>query len=310
MLTQKPIIISVGCSFTDTNFKSHIRSLPDHERGGWPIWTDHFKDKLEKRHNTKYEIIHCGKSGFGNDYALAHISKNIARYGDRIKFVLMGGSEWHRYYNVLTHMAVNPLASLRQHNRPMKMEDDHILTKWRKILHDSAVFTSLPFYGQKDGRERMIHKGAEIYWNILQLCKMYNITLLVYQLLKPLAKVSQCHTEWRRILKYDYKADLPLDKKLNDASDAKAFMSSPHAQDIFKNRKHFLGLKYLNLKNEPWEHYVEHKGLQENLLISWMGENHIIDYLGRVKTKDTHPNAKGHEHIADQLWKHYEVNFL
>ena len=34
------------------------------------------------------------------------------------------------------------------------------------------------------------------------------------------------------------------------------------------------------------------------------------DQFGAPKEADTHPNAAGHENIANQLWKHYETNFL
>ena len=87
MLKKKPIIISAGCSFTDKFFKSHVDTLPKEKRGGWPLWTDHFKDKLEKHHNEKYEIIHTGTSGGSLDFSLDHIARNIAIYKDRIKFI-------------------------------------------------------------------------------------------------------------------------------------------------------------------------------------------------------------------------------
>ena len=311
MIKKKPIILSVGCSYTDPNFKSHLKYLPDHERGGWPIWTDHFKDKLEKYYNTKYEIIHCGRSGYGNDYALTKISQNIAKYGDRIKFVLMGGTEWHRYYDMITGMCINPLASIRQHLRPMKIESDDFLKNWPKAVHGAAISTNLAVYGQQDGREKMIMKGSEIYWNILQLCKNNNITLLVYQLLIPIASVESCFQEWQRILgKYNKDVNLRLNHKLNDFTDAKAFVLSPFAKDIFKHKKHFLGFKFLSLKNEHWDQYIKHRDLQDSLLVSPVTNILERDDLGQIKGQDMHPNAKGQEHIADQLWKHYETNFL
>ena len=87
MLKRKPIIISAGCSFTEPNFWSHCKHLPDKKRGGWPIWTDHFKDKLEKHHNQKYNIIHTGISGGTQDRSVDEILKLIGIHQDRIKYV-------------------------------------------------------------------------------------------------------------------------------------------------------------------------------------------------------------------------------
>lgn len=322
MLKKKPIIISVGCSFTDRAFKSRVESLPDEKRGGWPIWTDHFKDKLEKYYNKKYDIIHYGRSGASNAFAVENIIKNFARHKDRVKFVLWGGTEFKRYYNPFTGYNHNPNADLRGYPYFLKTKSEDY---WRNNYQQTQltnVMNMINFGGQIEGRKRVIDHNLQLYWTILMLCQKYNSTLLLTQLLDPMHPVSTMSSEYRRILG---KADklLPLNYKCDRHYEVKTAMQNPYFKDLYAHRKNFFNLRFVHIKDElrpggvdHWTAYVD-KNFHHNkkyLIKPWNPDTDKNpkerDEHGAPKEVDTHPNAAGHKNIADQLWKHYETNFL
>ena len=57
MLKKKKIILATGCSFTDPNFKSMFKHLPDEQRSGWPLWPELLRRKIEKETGESYELI-------------------------------------------------------------------------------------------------------------------------------------------------------------------------------------------------------------------------------------------------------------
>lgn len=320
MLTQKPIIISVGCSFTDRAFKSRVESLPDEKRGGWPIWTDHFKNKLQNHYNKKYQIIHYGKSGGSNDFAFEHIIKNFAKHKDRIKFILWGGTEFKRFYHPFSGFNHNPNADMRGYPNFLKMKSEDY---WRNNYQQQQltnVMNMINFGGQIDSRLRVIDHNLKLYWTVLMLCQQYNATLLLNQLLDPMHPVGSMSYEYRRILGKEDKI-LPINYKCDREYEIRRVMHNPYFKDLYKHRKHFFNLRFVHIKDEVktgvnhWTAYVDLNHHHEKYLIKpWNPDTDRNmkerDQFGAPKEADTHPNAAGHENIANQLWKHYETNFL
>ena len=330
---KKPIIISLGCSFSDATFKSHLTNIPEEERGGWPIWSDHIKNKLEIQHKTKYWIIHFGKSGSGNEYALKHITECFAKYKDRIKFVLWGGTEFHRYHHELSGRNFNLTGDIRAY-------PSHATVRARKFLdhephwgnshqkmQEANVYMAINYAGHKSGVERLIHHGLQLYWTALMLCQKYNATLLMTQLLSPIYTLETLKPNFKRILEdstnsIDYKIDRPWEIRKG--------MKSPFFKDLHEHRNHFFNLRFVHIKDyitppfkevDHWTDYIRKgdnagKGYRKKYLIrphtkETMADNYNNrNQYGQNLQVDTHPNAAGHKNIADQLWKHYEANFL
>ena len=319
MLTQKPIIISVGCSFTDVNYRSRLETIPEEERGGWPIWSDHFKTKLEEHYKTKYKIIHFGHSGASNEKALKFITESFAKYKDRIKFVLWGGTEFKRYWNFMSGYNHNPNGDLRAYPQFFELKDKE--NYWRNSyqqMQEANVHNMITFMGHTEGRQRVIDHGLQLYWTALLVCQKYNATLLNTQLLDPLANISSLSNEFKRILG---KPDLPINYKCDRKYEVKYATKTPFFADLYANRNHFFNLRFVHIKDEirsevnHWTSYVDKGNHGEKYLIkSWSGITDDSlqkrDPWGGNSAVDTHPNAAGHKHIADQLWKHYETNFL
>jgi hypothetical protein len=315
MLKKKPIIISVGCSFTDINFFSHCEDLQDSERGGWPIWTDYFKGKLEKHYGTKYEIMHFGKSGGGNDFCFNHIAQSFAKYKDRIKFVLWGGTEFERYHNPMSGFNFNPNADLRVYPKFKNMSKEYWDNCYQK-MQEANVHNAVKFQTQKYGRKRIIDENLQNYWNALLLCQKYNATLLLTQLLEPVHSTSSFTYEFKRILGKP-ESELPIDLTCTREFEIDMAMRSPFFKDLYTHRKHFFNLRFLHIKEElevgvnHWSAYVDRGGHAKKYQVKpWSEGSPPGRPFGKNEHIDTHPNAAGHKNIADQLWEYYETNFL
>ena len=92
MLNKKPIILATGCSFTDPKFCSRHKHLPDEKRGGWPMWPELIKEKIEKETGISYDLINLARSGGSQDWVFNTCLDTLSGYDGRIKIVLVGGT--------------------------------------------------------------------------------------------------------------------------------------------------------------------------------------------------------------------------
>lgn len=84
-------LLASGCSWTDTNFKSVCKFLPDEKRGGWPMWPEIMGKELG------LEAINTGHMGRGNVYISQSIIDNIIKYGNEVEMVAVLWTEVARY---------------------------------------------------------------------------------------------------------------------------------------------------------------------------------------------------------------------
>ena len=107
MLNKKPIMLVLGCSWTDTNFLSVLKHLPDDRRGGWPMWDSYVQNKLEERDGIRYERINLASSGKSNQHIQRDFFRAVSMYGDRIKYVFVGGTKFNRYMGPHENASIN-----------------------------------------------------------------------------------------------------------------------------------------------------------------------------------------------------------
>lgn len=305
---KKPIIISAGCSFTDPDFISSLEDLPSERRGGWPIWSDRFWWKLEKFHNKKYRIIHTGHSGGSMDRAYQEIIKNISVFGKKIDYVLWGGTTWERWNDMHSSFDINPMQYFVD-RKPIKIDEKvgrYPLDDW-EIFGDLSISLMSSYYGTKDGKRRVMNEGLRKIWTVLKLCEQYDITLLYYQLLAPIAGSNYIKKCIQR--HYNISDDSPYMDSRNPISvrceldadyewEMSETQKSPYFRDLLQYKKHFLGLYYLEPDSRPWNwENSSDENVIDNTKNSWHG------------VRDGHPNMYGHKNIANRLWRHYEANF-
>jgi hypothetical protein len=329
MLKRKPIIISAGCSFTDPNFWSHCAHLPDEKRGGWPIWTDHFKNKLEKHHKQKYSIIHTGISGGTQDRAVDEILKLIGSHQDRIKYVLWGGSDFARWMDMYSLTRINPMVKLRRTGRIEK--EDMLSTDpfdYATQFENLGSALLLRWLTHKNGRTNVLGTQQRRLWTVFKLCEQYNITLLYYQLLEPLYGLKYMKHEYDRVLGENNTFNMTIDYNADEDWERSAVTKFPWFYELLKYKEHFYGLFHLDPDAVHWsgdirmnnntDWHKKNKKTEFDFIVcpppgdpmDVYGFNRTRDKHGDLIDVDYHPNAEGHKDIADKLWKHYEANFV
>lgn len=297
MLKKKPIIVALGCSFADPKYKSRLEFLPPEKRGGWPAWPEHFKNKLEKRTGKSYELANLARSGFGHDYMFKVFTEYFAKNKDRIEIVLWGGTQFHRRLEVASMRAYNAMAT---ESLKAAMDDKgwHLFCEAGQHLLADREFTLM-------GMQNNINWNFSFLWSVLNICNSNKTKFLFYQLLTPYPS-------------YEWLCDvvqwwgLPT-KQLNKNAMSKPWqnefmLQTNFAKDIIKNRKSFMGCQMLG--DNPWDiqSKEERKKLRVYLPEPQLGDDPLKNHKSHHEAKDGHPNAAGHEDIANKIWKHYVHN--
>jgi len=87
-----PVVFATGCSFTTEQYKSSFNfKTAEH---AWPWYV---RDHISETDGQEYELLNVANPGKSFEYMTHTLTKAIARYGDRIKYVLVGGTEWCRF---------------------------------------------------------------------------------------------------------------------------------------------------------------------------------------------------------------------
>jgi hypothetical protein len=306
MLSKKPIIFATGCSFTDPDFESTHEDLPDIERGGWPMWPEIIKDKLNKEIRKPYELINVAKSGAGNEYILMSIQDALVKYGNRIKIILIGGTQWMRYHHVPTNTMTNPLFHIKAASERSSKEQQARLiyaeaenqgnidrNSWINKFIESDI-QMWKKWSNEAGIGFVINHNIRIMWTILSLCKLYNIKLIWNQLLYPMPG----YDFWKQILdQYESIEDENIQEHVFTSEwTTEYFLKSNYAKDLITNSKCFWGF--------PWSkgEYFDTKKHDELIV------KPPIEVNGQI-IADFHPNKIGQEKIAETMWKNY-ANYL
>ena len=118
---MRDTILSLGCSYTDTNFKARgrlLKDVPASVTGGWPMWPQIFTERLSERDQVQYKLVNAGKAGTSMDFATEKFFENWLKYKDRLKVVLWGGTSYFRLEHFANgkKMAVNHFQDGRQYD--------------------------------------------------------------------------------------------------------------------------------------------------------------------------------------------------
>jgi len=293
MFKKKNIILAIGCSFTDPNFKSVLKHLPDNKRGGWPMWPELMQRKIEKETGESYELINLAKSGVSNDWIFNTFIDALAKYDTRIKIVLIGGTQWMRTHVVASgYLNINPQVNCG-------------IRDFEKT-YEKASMQMWYHYSNNFGFKNTIHYNLRIMWTIMNMCKDRKIKFIWNQLLKPLPSANW----WRkRLLKegsvqgWEINGNLQaweelkstLRWSLSDQFFSETVLKSPYAKFLVKHKKHFYGFSWS--KSSPWDAcgLDSHK---EKVVYPETKPN-------RKEEVDFHPNKLGQEEIAEEMWKEY-----
>ena len=295
MLKKKKIILATGCSFTDPNFKSMLKHLPDEQRSGWPLWPELLQRKIEKETGESYELINLARSGAGNDWVFDRCLDAISEHGNKIKIVLVGGTQWQRTQITATGVNANPQIALklRGEGKGDSFEAKNQTEDWQK-WHNESVVQMWSKYSNEFAMKNVIYHNVRIMWTLLNICNNNNIKFIWNQLLAPISYIGH----WRKLL--EEAAVIPIeDMNINDQAFQEPFFSdtilkSPYAKQLVKHKKQFYGF--------TWSH-----GKFWNLFDSRESPLIILPpaTIDGKQQQDLHPNKLGQESIAEEMWKVY-----
>ena len=300
MLKKKKIILATGCSFTDKTFKSRAEHLPDEKRGGWPMWPELLKRKIEKATNEKYELINLARSGGSNDWVLNTFLDAMSQYGDRIKIVLVGGTQWQRTQVIATDINSNPQVAmkLRHKNLEGKTIDgkaDPYLPQnaWQK-WHNESVVQMWSKYSNGYGMKNTIYHNLRIMWTLLNICNNNKTKFIWNQLINPFPPIVY----WRELLEKAQAIpaeDMNIqDHVFKDPFISNTVLESSFAKQLVKHKKQFYGFSWSHGK--PW---TEFNFDDSPLLVL------PPTMINGKKELDGHPNKAGQESIVEEMWEVY-----
>ena len=307
MFKKKNIILAVGCSFTDPNFKSLVKHLPDNKRGGWPMWPELMQREIEKKTGESYELINLAESGTGNDWIFNTCIDALSKYDSRIKIVLIGGTQWMRTHVVPSDTRFNPQVSGVNIFEDKEWRDGQILNKFSEN-YEKAMIQMWYLHSNEFGFKNVIHHNLRIMWTLMNICKDKKIKFIWNQILETFPSPHFWRTRLLKVGRdegWDINVNLQAWEELKDTlkwtlSDqyfSKTVLKSPYAKFLVKHKKHFYGFSWSN--GSPWNLYTFDSPAAQKTKVC---PEIMID--GK-KVIDAHPNKLGQEEIAKEMWKEY-----
>lgn len=271
----KKYILAAGCSFTDAGWSSS--HYPDYDCS-YPKWPEVLGDKLGVDN-----VVNLGKSGACNEFIINKVIDHIL-HEEKPWLVVIGLSEAHRFSPYGSHWygLINPHILGRQ-----SVEENakfFTLTEWTEAF--VPVGDWLISRDQHNGHDIM----REVLSNyirqvnrIVSFCHRLNIKVIISSLLWPVD-----------IHDYDaYRAFHKLPKKHQWTSNAiaKMFMNCKGFDDV--DPKTFIGWPiYPDLGGDMF--CTNENGYDTNMTIGPL---------------DGHPNALGHQYIAEKYYEHYKKTY-
>ena len=303
MLKKKKIILATGCSFTNPNFFSTNKHVPEEKRGGWPMWPELLQRKIEKETGESYELINLARSGASNDWIFNTFLDTMSKHGDRIKIVLVGGSQWMRTQVIAPDINSNPQVAIKLRQRNLEGKTTEGIDGKAEVLlpqnawqkwHNESVVQMWCKYSNEYGIKNTIYHNLRIMWTLLNICNNNNSKFIWNQLINPFPPKDF----WKELLAEAQAIpikDLSIqDHVFNDPFFSDTILKSPYAKQLVKHKKQFYGF--------PWSHgkfWTEFNFEGSPLLVL---PPTMID--GKQEL-DAHPNELGQKAIAKEMWEVY-----
>jgi len=304
--SKKPIILALGCSFTEKDYVSTDPSLSEEEKGPWPMWPELLGNKFREEKGKDYEVVNIAQSGFGLDWCKNLFFENLSKYEGkwnlgRIEKCFWAGTSWDRFFLPGANSYVSPMASrinlgyyatqvphkpiyvngakvkdaFNQKDKMYLMNKKNFKSQFANIGLDTYLDHLIGYVFQKPrGYERFIHDRLIDIMSVFYACKGQGIEFMYDQLLHPWSFDLQ-ENNW-------YGSNIVFD----------TIIKLPEYKIIEKNKKHFVKWPW-GPPFEEWIYPINKPKEMESMYVS---------------KADRHPNAKGQRHIADKYWSWYVNN--
>lgn len=274
-------MLAVGCSFTDPNFSTLFE--PDYDCS-FPKWPELLANKLN------VDVVNLGHSGASNEWiintAIDHILDN------KPWLVTIGLTEAWRY-SVYSKYWINPIVGGRhaiEYHDPHSEDFCPFLKSYfdvSKTLLKDLLFEEGHHLSGGHIRRNMFFHYFENIIRLQKICKRLDVKLIITPLLWPLAAHPPTTIANQLGRDYDYKE---LEARI-----AGDFLNTSNFDDV--DSKTCLGW--------PW---LEELGgtFPTHFTSGWRmhGPNSLT-----ISEEDGHPNALGHQLIAEKFYEFYVKNY-
>ena len=289
---MKKILLAGGCSYTDPNFKSSAQLLPDHKRGGWPMWPELMGKQLD------LEVINTALAGVGNKLISKTIISNIIKYGDQIDTVavLWTSPERIELYN----QTIFPLIDL---SNPGEMADySHKYSGLNVFKWPPKKFKEHKVY------ETWIKDSLLAMYEVAEVCKVKNIKcvfgqgvcFLLYQTAEAFLNIIKTHPN-----KFDPTTYQNIESNIHLSK--KSFVDLIFADGIYQElRKRFSKNFFTKYDIFDPEYAIDTQAIfYKNRKKYRIADTDVFATLDADKN-DHHPNAEGQKYIADAFLQDYK----
>ena len=286
---MRDIVLALGCSFTDANFRAdNVPSeFPEHLRGGWKMWPEIFTDRLSERDGKKYKLVNLGKSGTGMHYSYRKFLEQWTVKKEFLKVVLWGGTQWSRIEHETRR--INSSVNWFDDNRINFHEDGNYHEENMNRLKLNGLYEYVKFLAGDTKSDKSYMKNLSLNLNRLvavrDLCQAYEVDFIFYPLLNPFTTGTYEKVGGR---KYRMTLEKSLDLMLKAA---------PDAYNDIVNSKNFIGA---SIFSHGWVHWTSKYRKYKKYQIGDDPYN---------TNRDKHPNAEGQITIANEFWERYEKAF-
>lgn len=273
MSKSSKYILSVGCSYTDPNFKSLYYPEFDASYDKWPDLVGDYLNLPAKN---------LARSGVDNEYIFTKAVEDIILNHKSIELVVLGWTEWHRF-NVYENHFHNPATTIRR----LHLEDNAFSNEWMDATKDYYVWLFRDI-GKKPpfAKTNIVRAGLENLFNriflIQELCNTFNIKHIQMSLS---GSVNRWYQHYAQFLGEDFQW----------RPDNETFQAMMHCKSFLEvDGSHVVG----------WPFLESFKGFEYNILPG-VRDPEIV-----VGPKDPHPNKEGHKKIAQYFIEKYKEIYL
>lgn len=272
---MKKHLYACGCSFTDSNWRLKNTNLQRTDIGDWPKWPEVLANELGLQH------VNWGSAGCSNDVILDYSTRYILENHKDIELVCILWTEAERFW--LLDQSYVHLQNWIPKNENLD-EDKELLLYPHETVHHMYRYLN-----NNSGGLGLVfgRRYTKQVYTLQKLCQELNLKYIFAQALGPFY-----------FLQIQDKAEhLKLDN-FNAMQELKNFTKVKYFHDI--DRDHFIG----------WPGQLELGGYTVQDKPPYNHELHDVGptYPDIAKPGDPHPNAIGHQLIADlYLNKHKQL---
>ena len=272
-------LLAAGCSYTDANFKSNIELDYDCSFKKWP-------ELLSNKLNMP--VVNLGKSGIDNDMIFNNALKKIVEDHENIRLVCIGWTEslrfnlYHKiYYNFLE--AVSPKQRLSVQNTEKKQKSIEAAFPLYKWIFKHFMDNQPPEHS-KNLINIAVRDWLDMIHMLTSICEKYEIPIIHMPML---SNINRHHFR-------EFELKMGIQTKWDIKGSAKMIY---------------------NLMMDDYNHLDTDKiigwpvsELLDGFDFSTIINNNIDKYA--LSKLDTHPNANGHEKIAELYYEKYKEIYV